>query len=192
MTSASEAGATPRDQLEGLFTTLLTSEFPLVVERAVVKVGGQTEFSVSPYGPRVEIRFGAQALGNPNLMQIVHEAGLAAQQLLMGSSLKSRHAVGLTELHAADSLGTIGNQLMQKLLQTGDRSKAAAARNWLSDSEGIPCSVRREPKGWTLRVETHFASCARASLKLFHAEWKVASGGNSGGNATATAFPVNT
>lgn len=166
------------EKLTVLFEALLRAERPLVAERSIVTVGRQSaEFTLSPRDCRVEIRFGTQAFGSPNLMSIIAQAAAGAEQLLMGTAQASRRAATLAELHEAGAPLTDGTQKLSKLVISKNRLRLGALRDWLWDTEGIRASLRAEPhtRAWVLRVPTETTRAARASLKLFNAEWKAAS-----------------
>ena len=169
---------TQNEKLAELFAALLRAERPLVAERSIVSVGRQSaEFSISPRDCRVEIRFGSQAFGSPNLMQIIAQAAAGAEQLLMGAARASRREATLAELHEAGAPLTDGTQRLAKILLSRDRVKLGAAKDWLWDTEGIRASLRAEPhtRQWALRVPVECAQAARASIKLFNDEWRAAS-----------------
>lgn len=79
---------TQTDQLQGLFAVLVEHTLPARLhKRIIVEVCYQQKlFIAEPRGSRVLIRFGRQSFGHPSLMQILAEAGTAAEALLYGLS----------------------------------------------------------------------------------------------------------
>lgn len=79
---------TQTDQLQGLFAVLVEHTLnERISQRIIVEVCYQQKlFIAEPRGTRVLIRFGRQAFGHPSLMQLIEEAGTAAEALLYGLS----------------------------------------------------------------------------------------------------------